>query len=210
MWNHHPDNQGFLSLLINDHVVHPASIDRQTSASIAWRKVSHHNRSRHHLHCCCDAGSERGGSLSCSQRYIHLFNKWNPRDPSENGFMEPKCPMRFGGDEGHPKVIIWEYDGWFLGFEMAFFTKKRRDSQIPSLHFNLPHKNRRFAGLSIRAKKHSKNLTDGSPENGTAWIGASGFGTHNVFSFHVKLLVSMLNLGCVTMYSEKSWYKTTP
>ena len=35
---------------------------------------------------------------------------------SENGFMEPKCPMRFNfGDGWHPKVISWEYDDWFLG-----------------------------------------------------------------------------------------------
>ena len=31
--------------------------------------------------------------------------------------MEPKGPMRFGSEEGHPKCedIIWEYDGWCLG-----------------------------------------------------------------------------------------------
>ena len=26
----------------------------------------------------------------------------DPGSPSENGFMEPKGPVRFGGDEGHP------------------------------------------------------------------------------------------------------------
>ena len=30
--------------------------------------------------------------------------------PSENGVMEPKGPMRFGGDEGHPLLILWQYD----------------------------------------------------------------------------------------------------
>ena len=29
---------------------------------------------------------------------------------TENDFMEPKFPMLFGGDEGHPQFIIWEYD----------------------------------------------------------------------------------------------------
>ena len=39
----------------------------------------------------------------------------DPGSPSENGFMEPKKPMRFGGDEGHPLLIIWEHDDWCLG-----------------------------------------------------------------------------------------------
>ena len=33
---------------------------------------------------------------------------------TENGFMELKYYRSFRGDEGHPKVIVWEYDDGFL------------------------------------------------------------------------------------------------
>ena len=29
--------------------------------------------------------------------------------------------MRFGGDEGHPLLISWEYDDWYLGIENLGF-----------------------------------------------------------------------------------------
>ena len=40
---------------------------------------------------------------------------------SEDGFMDPKYDLRFGGDEGYPLlIIIWEYDWILIGMVIYF------------------------------------------------------------------------------------------
>ncbi len=50
---------------------------------------------------------------------IYHTNESNPRNPiteTENGFMEPKWPMRFVSVmKDTPDLISWEYDDWCLG-----------------------------------------------------------------------------------------------
>ena len=81
---------------------------------ICWELCLRPSQTQRNHSCSTKVPLRKGDQNVGLYDWSHTFPT-NPITETENGFMEPKCPMRFGGDERHPKVIIWEYDDWFLG-----------------------------------------------------------------------------------------------